>query len=643
MNITKGHSTNIIEEQLIHHFRDAFFTDTYPIIADRSLVTLAAHRAVVKGEEEEVVLEAVRKEFQEMGQLLFSFDSASGGPAIKQLRQKLLMAGIGSMNMEIDEVGNNLSGNIDALGSYLELYDVGKIKQKLTKNTKENTRSEEIEGRTPANLLLFGTPSKLFDGSKTEDEFYSFLETGYARRCFFGYSREHKKNTSITPEQVYDALVDPDVEDYMRETAIKLGSLANILNHNKIINVDKAVSILVIEYRMHCEKLAEGMGEHEDIAKAEMSHRYFKALKLAGVYAFIDGDNEVTKDNYYHAICMVEESGKAFTKLLARDRPYVKLAKYIGSIGKEVTHVDLTEDLPFYKGSVSFKNELMQLAAAYGHKQHIIIKKSTTNGIEFFNGETLQEVDLDNLQVSYSENIADGYQNIQVDWKDLHKLTQEQYLHWINHHSINGHRSEDHMIPGFDLVVLDVDGGVPAEDCKELLKDYKFLIYTTKRHTDHEHRYRVILPMNYHLKLDASDYRMFMKNLFEWVPFNLDAQTTDRSRKWLSHDGDYLYNEGEELLDARLFIPKTSRNDEQKSFIATYQTMTNMERWFVKNSSNGNRNNQLVRYALMLVDLGYDEESIKNSILDMNNKFPDKLSEKEIINTIMVSVSRKIT
>ena len=637
----KGHSTNIIEEQLIHKFRDTFFNVTYPVVAESSLSELAVQRAMANNEDDADVFERVKKEFEEAGQLAFSFDSATPA-AIKQLRYKLLMCRIGALNLEIDEVGSNLVGNGDALKTYLEMFDVGKIKQKLTKNTKENTRGEEIDGRTPANLLMFGTPCKLFDGSKIEDEFYSFLETGYARRCLFGYSKQAKKNKAMTPEEIYDVLTDTSIDQYFQDTANDFEKLADIANYNKIITVSKKVSILTIAYRLHCEELANAMGEYREIAKAEMGHRYFKALKLAGAYAFIDGDVEITKENFYHAICMVEESGKAFEQILNRDRPYVKLAKYLGAVKHEVTQAELTEDLVFYKGSNTAKQELLQLAAAWGYKNHLIIKRSITNGIEFISGETLQKTDLQHLRLSYSKDIANGYQNVQVPWDELHKLTQLDMRHWINHHSTNGHREEDTMVPGFDLLVLDVDGTATVKEVLLFLKEYKFLIYTTKRHTAKKHRFRIVMPCNYQLKLDADEYREFLRNIYEWLPFEVDTSTVDRCRKWMTCVGQYHYSTGEKVLNIVPFIPRTAKSDERKQFVATYQSMTNMERWFLKNSANGNRNQQLVRYAFMLTDLGYPQAKIQADVIAMNEKFPDKLTQKEIANTIMASVAKKI-
>ena len=638
----KGHSTNIIEEQLIDKFRSTFFDVTYPIISTENLAKLAVSRAFVHNEDPDTVEQRVIAEFKSLGTLAFSFDSGTTA-AIKQMRHQLLMGGIGSMNLEIDEIGSNLLGNADVLSSFLELFDVGKIKQKLTKNTKENIRSEEIEGRTPTNLLLFGTPSKLLDGGKTEQEYDSFLETGYARRCIFGYTKVTKKDKALTPEQRFDLLTDTTISDFITNTSIAFGNLANITNYNKTLLMSKKVSIANIEYTMHCEALAEKMGEHREIAKAEMSHRYFKALKLAGAYAFIDNDIEITEDNLYHAIHMVEESGKAFDRMLTRDRAYIKLAKYIANVNREVTHGDLFEDLPFYRGSNIVKKEMMDYAIDWGYRNHIVIKHTMNNGIEFITGETLKRTDLTALTVAHSADIADNYKNDSAPWDKLYMLTQKPNYNWINHHSLNGHRSKETLKPGFDMVVLDVDGsGVTIKAASKLLEDYKFLLYTTKRHTDTDHRFRIILPMNYRLTLDSNDYAEFMVNIFEWLPFNVDTQAKDSSRKWLTHKHFFSYNTGTQLIDARLFIPRTSKNDERKKVIQTYQSLTNVERWFVQNSEAGGRNNQLIRYALVLVDMGYAIDVVEKQVKKLNSRLPDALSDKEIDETILRTAATAI-
>jgi hypothetical protein len=414
-----------------------------------------------------------------------------------------------------------------------------------------------------------------------------------------------------------------------------------MINVNKKLIMSKETSLLLIDYRLKCEKEAEKYGEHEEMRKAEISHRYYKALKLAGAYAFVDQSTELTTGHLYNAIALAEDSGLAFNQLLARDRNYVKLAKYMATVKGDVTQADLVEDLPFYRGPLSQKNEMLSLAIAYGYKNNIIIKKSFSDGIEFLRGETLKVTDLTKMVVRYSQDIAVDYQNETAPFEKLYKLTQTAGLHWVSHHLLGGHRTEDTCIAGFNLVVIDVDGGTRMNTVRELLKNQKYLMYTTKRHTEEDHRFRIVFPLNYELRLDAKDYKEFMTNIYEWLPFAVDTGTNQRARKWLSHDGHYEYNDGE-LLDALPFIPKTSKNEERKNLLNTQSSLDNLERWILNNSGDGNRNNMLLRYAMLLVDAGYDFEGVRTRVMSLNDKMPDKLAEIEVVSTILVSVGKAL-
>ena len=68
-----------------------------------------------------------------------------------------------------------------------------------------------------------------------------------------------------------------------------------------------------------------------------------------------------------------------------------------------------------------------------------------------------------------------------------------------------------------------------------------------------------------------------------------------------------------------------------------------MERWFLRETGNGNRSNQFIRYALMLVDAGLSLVDIRDKILALNSKLPDPMSNAEISDTILYTTSKKIT
>ena len=603
---------------------------------------MAVKRAAVKNVDSEMKLERVRKEFDAQGELLFSFDSGTS-PALKQLRQLLLMSGAGSLNLEMDEVGSNLVNNDELLTTMLELYDSGMVKTKLIKNTVDNKRSKEIRGVTPANAMLFGTPSKLLDGGIAEKAFIDKLDTGYARRSLFGYSDLGDKVSDLTPEEIFDLLTSTGFSKDLEEVSTQLAELADIGRFGMGIFVSKEVSIELIAYKVDCEKRAAELPEYEDIRKAEMSHRYFKALKTAGAYAFADSSHEICFEHLWGAIKLVEEGGAAFDRILTRERPYVKLAKYLCTkrkVKREFTLVDLYEDLPFFRGSESAKRELISMATAWGYKNNCIIKRSYDDGIEMLSGETLELTSLDELIVSHSHHITENFNNQLISFDKLRKLTQSQ-RNWTNHHLSAGYRDESHCIQGTNLLVLDVDSDTSIDTVKLLFKAYKYHIYTTKSHTDKHNRFRIVMPMSHVLKLSADDYKDFMRNVYDWLPFAIDEQTCNRTRKWASHNMKFYENDGE-LLDVLPFIPKTERNVKLRESVATLSSLSNLERWFMHNTAKGNRNGNLLRYAMVLVDMGYTIEQVSSAVLQLNGKLPDKMEDGEIQNTILVSAQKAI-
>lgn len=638
--VGKGFSIGLLENDYLSGFRQRFIEETFPLISEQFLWEIALKRAARNGTDDQEEFEKAEKEFKSKGALPFTFDSGTA-PAVKQLREKLLMGKIGSINFQVDEIGSNLESSDEIMKVFFELYDKGEVKIKLIKNTNDNKRSDEIVGSTPANALFFGTPTKLLDGGRVEDMFYSYLETGYARRSLFAFGERQRTSEDKTAAEIYADLIKPTNRRAVEAIYNHFINLADPAKYEWAIEVTDDVAIRLLEYKIQCEKLADAMPEHEEIRKTEMTHRYFKALKLAGTYAFIDEELQLSMGNLLSAIKLVEESGIAFQKVLNREKHYVKLAKYLAAVGQEQTHADLHEALPFYKSGSGARNEMMTLATAWGYRQHIMIRKQFIDGIEFFNGETLEETDLTRLKVSYSDHFAYNYLNEEVEFDDLPHLLTYQGMNWCNHFFKNNHRSEENAHQGFNMIVLDIDGGTPLFQVHDLLKDYKFITQTTKRHSEDEHRFRLIMPINYNLKLDAEEYSQFMQNVLNWLPFKVDESANQRSRKWSTNPGAEVHmNEGL-LMDALLFVPKTQKNEQYLQQYQNIESLDNLERWFAQRIATGNRNNQMAKFAFALYDSGYSYADIERKVLSFNNQLGNKLPEDELRSTVLFSVAKK--
>ena len=203
------------------------------------------------------------------------------------------------------------------------------------------------------------------------------------------------------------------------------------------------------------------------------------------------------------------------------------------------------------------------------------------------------------------------------------------------------------MEEGFNCVVLDVDGGISLQAVQNLLSDYEYIIHTTKRHQvpdengETKDRFRIILPTNYVLKLDAEEFKQFMENVAQWCPFELDEGTFQRSRKWACTTGTTIYKNSGQLFDVLPYIPRTSRESEYRKAQVSLQNLTALERWFASRMQDGSRNNTFAKYGFMLLDNGFTPDEILEKLYQLNDKIDNPLDESEIQSTVFTSIKNR--
>lgn len=638
----KGYSTGLVEEQVIDRFRNTYMEVTFPMAANNNMQLIAHQRAKRKGTDPVDEMESLEKEFNSIGSLLFSFDSATV-PAVKQLRHKLNLAKSGGVNLQVDEIGANLVGQTETLNAFLELYDKGMIKDKLVKSSAENTRFERIEGFTPTNMLLFGTPSKLLDSGLTQKYLTEMLEMGYARRCFFGYIPKVKKDVAADATALVNQMFNNGSDAQLDALSCSLEQLADISNMNKVIRIEHDEAIYLMGYKISCDKRAECLKDHETIMRSEMENRFFKVLKLAGAYAFRDYSPNITIDHLDAAMRLAEDSGEHFARLMQPEFDYEKVAKYLADCGTSVTLPDLEQALPCFRGSKQQKDQCIEYAVAWGYKHNIVIKKLYDGNILFLRGETLKKTNLDEIIISTSTKLAEGYDSVRIPFDKLSMLGSTNNYHWANHHFEGGYRRDDHTQLGFNTIVLDVDGTLPLATAIELMKGYKAYFYTTKRHQDADglDRYRIILPTNYELQLDKEEYKMFMDNVMSSLPFEMDESCNQRNKKWLTCESAETHMNDGELFDVIPYIPRTAKNEEREAKFKDQKDLDNLERWVLNNTGDGNRNKQLYNFAMVLYEGGLDFVDIGARVRALNDKLADKLDEQELQATILKSIQSK--
>ena len=181
----KGYSNSIMES-IAEGFFDKYQSFIEPNIATQNIADLALKIAPAKNKSQIEVEDELVKEYKKLGNHVMTFSEGTV-PGIKQYRNKLLLSGTGSLNFEQDELALNLSKNTEVLTLLLELFE-GTTKEKVTKETKESQRTMAIKGVTNTNMHMFGEPTALFNSGPVEAELMKLLSTGYARRCFFGFT-----------------------------------------------------------------------------------------------------------------------------------------------------------------------------------------------------------------------------------------------------------------------------------------------------------------------------------------------------------------------------------------------------------------------------------------------------------------------
>jgi len=632
---SKDMSMNILDRSIFGGFRKEFENNTLPSIAELNLQSIADLRVISEGIDQSKADRDVQFEYSNLPTFLYSFGETTI-EGYKALRNKLSMINIGATSFILGEVGSSMQRNADPLGELLNSYDMGLSKQKLIKNDS----NAEMYGAVPSNLFMFGTQSKLFDGGKIEQDFFNLLEEGYGRRLFFGYVENiASADKKLTPEEQYDILMDTTTDLMMKSMSATYSKLADVGYANQKMTMEKEVAMLFIKYRSDCDERADSMKPHEDVKKAVVAHGYWRAVKLAGAYAFVDESTEITSEHAKAAIALVEESNNSFDNIYKRPTSYIKLINYMADVDKAITQVELVENLPFYKGSEAQKKEMMTLALAYGYRNKIVVKKTYSDGVEFLKAERLTKTSLDEISISWSFDMTTGYQNHVGPWGDLPDMICKSGFHYTVNAWEDGHRNSSNLIPGFNLCVLDVDSGTSIKAAQALLEEYQYIIYETKRSTPANNRFRIIIPLSHTLKLDKDDFKAFMTNVFEYMPFSVDTATSDVARKWLSNTSTPITNEGK-MLDVYDFLPNTKKQEEMHEASVRITDADSVQKYFLLNHQSG-RNNAALKYAFMLLDNGHSSDEVILLARDFNSKLVNPLTTNELSSTVFKSVYKK--
>lgn len=637
---SKGKINNILEDELTNRFKAKFLTTFSASQIDTKLTMRSQALAAQNGiDEAEAHAEIIRR-WNKLPKHLYSFSEATI-EGFRAKREKLSMVEFGATNFEVDEIALKFDSISEIFSVLLEAYDMGKAKQKLIK-----VDSNQDAGKVPSNCLMFGTPSRLLNGSKTEKQFIDLLSQGFARRSFFCYINESAGHTAVSSEDRLKMMRDTGKSTDMKALAEHLEELASTQHFNTDIIIPDVVAIALLDYEKACKELASGYKQHQDIEKAEIEHRYWKTLKVMGMMVFIDKRTEATLSDLEDAIEFTDRSGDDFKEIMHRPANYVRLYEFIIDSKRRLTQTELLEELYFYNGvNKTMRDEMMKLAQSYAYTEGGLIRVAYRDGVEFIEGQQTEKNNLEEIIFSVSTDLAHNYAPKVNKWSEMPRLLSSG-LNFTTHHFQEQHRLNDNAIQGFNMIVLDVDEDTPLALAIALLEDYEYVIGTTKSHQKDKgglvaDRYRILLPLDRTIKLNKEDYSEFMKNIFDWIPVACDEGTKDIARKWATYEGSQVFVNHGEMICPLEFIPATSKQQARAERVKELGNLNALEKWFALNSSVGDRNNKMLNYALVLKDGGKSYDEVTDAVFALNDKLYDRLPEQELMETVFKTLRRK--
>ena len=637
---SKGKVNNLIEDSITKGFEDKFFEVAADVI-EESLDLKAERVSANMGIEKQQARADIDEHFNKLPKFLYSFPDATL-EGIKSSREKLTMSEIGATNLEMDELAINMDKMADILGIFMEAYDRGRAKSKLIK-VNSNTQSGEV----PANLLAFGTATSLLNGSRKEEQFLDMLRQGFARRCFFGYIEKYDIDNAMSPEEELHMAQNRDSVEALQEVNEYLASLATTVWHDSTVTMGRPVALTLIKLKQEAEVRASELKDHQELDKFYIVHSYWRIAKLAGILAFIDKSPEIMMEHLILAVRHDEDSEKAFKRMIETPPSYERLFHHIMDIGKRMTYTDLHKDLYFYSSATKGqKDEMLKMAQAFAFTQNAMIRTSFRDGVDFVEGQYMESNDGSKIILSISTELAEGYVPKLSKWDDLGEMLSSHF-EYSNHHFRDEYRDHEHALEQFNMIIIDVDDGMPLATAMEAMSGYEYIMGTTKSHQKDKNgfvcdRYRILIPLECTIELNRDDYSQFMTNIFDWLPFEPDRACKDIARKFSGYtEAEVFKNEGMKI-DPLDFVPSTTRQEKTAERVKDLGDIDGLMKWFLLNTEKGGRNNQVHRFTMALADGGIPQEEVINRVIHMNSMLDEPLPERELYDSVFKTLSKKL-
>lgn len=566
----------------------------------------------------------------------FEFERATP-EGFLQSRVDIQAVGFGITNLKIPELQDALSSkdSMDFISDVVKTWETGETGAKTNRASPIPATKDQ-----PTNILIYGSPVGIEEKNKKGADLRDRMTSGLARRSFVAYPSIHETNELM--KQSLETITPPeDISDIQREVNSKV--LDAMTNGIRVITIDDDANQKYLEYDRRCKM--ESIGERNEAITAELRSRAWKMIRLAALYAFINGQESIKLHDVMDAIEFTDECGLQATELLRTKSPQELLLDYLELHGpvrrEEIMRVVLGHNrIKDFQDTLSLAEELAD--------ERSMVIEITKDKIPLYSIKKLEGIDLDAVTISIGTSMGDGWRSITGKFSALGDVLASNIFYSAGTFK-DGKRNNENYEQKQDLMIFDIDEGMTLETAKAFFSDFKCIIATTKSHMKEKHpgkmdvcdRFRIVLVPDSKIELDPDTYSQFMLNAMDMMGIPADRKAIDPARFFFGYeDAEVWYSPGGRRFPVKAALPTTTVSETVHKRLEKYDSVDGIERYFIASTDTGERNNKLYRYACVLKDEGYDLAEIEEKVISLNQKIADPLPEREVRQTIIRSISK---
>lgn len=570
-----------------------------------------------------------------------------------QDRNVLDVLKIGSTNVRVEE-----------LVSVLKSSDFEQVLNMLTESWQEGSNaarsfksymSPKINF-VPTNCLLYSSPEGFrSEGNRQFQGFVDNLANGLARRSYVVFDESDIEGEAEPTEESLRKFADD-----LKKSKIIIEEMSEYLmdiftNAPSTIEFGVDAELEVKRYEIKNKNIVSSSPLMKNAVKAELLARSYKIRRLAGLYALYNGSDTVSVEDVHDAISWSESLNKDLVIALNAETVSEKIFDYLNKVQRYSSQTDI---MKYYKMTAKdFKENIDEVyTVAYDNgstlQTKIFDKEAKVLKYNLIKGDPTSP---DEMICSASNEMSDNFEQLKIGYKQLSDLVRGKYgKNYSAGIFLNSKRNKDNYIKRQNLIIFDVDDGMSIDDAKLFLSQYRGFIATTRNHMKEKNgkvqeRFRIVLVSKYIFNLGHEEYTKTLTNFALLHNLTVDFPVIEPSRLYYSNPESEIFNlDGEELVDLRDYIPETKEvKDTERAIKHAEQysgdeRIDGMDKYFLMQTSTGNRSNNMIRYGYALMDKkNLSFEDARSKVLHLNNMLPEPLSESELERTIFKSMSRK--